>query len=172
MDSPSPPPSLTSSSHSTLIENKDGMSSTGIQSRSDIDDDLDSVSSDASEDSNYPPPYCNTTFYTTAIRHIEGYNLPHNTIFKPAEVCTSLTTCFTPICFLDGCFNSTSQDSLINCPITTGFIPALEYNQDYTPTPFSSTFSSNYLELVTFYAMCLYTNAKRYLDNITSISSM
>ena len=168
---PSPPPSLTSSSCSTLVENKDVAPTTGIQLGSDTDDDLDSVSSDASEDSSYPPPYCNPTSYTTAIGRVEGYNLPHNTIFNPAEVCTSSTTHFTPIRFLDGCFDGTGRDSLINCPITTGFIPALEYNQDYTPMPFSGTFSSNYLEPATFYTTCLYTNAKRCLDNITSISS-
>ena len=90
-----------------------------------------------------------------AIGHVEGYNLPHNTIFNPAEVRTSLTTRFTLIHFLDGCFDGTGRDSLINCAITTGFIPALEYNQDYTPTPFNGTFSSNYLKPATFYTMCL-----------------
>ena len=106
-----------------------------------------------------------------AIGHVEGYNLPHNTIFNPVEVHTFSTTHFTPICFLDGCFDSTGRDSLSDCPITMGFILALEYNQDYTPMLFSGTFSSNYLEPATFYARCLYTNVKRYLNNITSISS-
>ena len=60
---PSPPPSLTSPSHSTLIENEDVTSSTGIHLGSDTDNDLDSVSSDASEDSNYPLLYYNPMSY-------------------------------------------------------------------------------------------------------------
>ncbi|KAF8546147.1 hypothetical protein OG21DRAFT_1585441 [Imleria badia] len=47
--------------------------------------------------------------------------------------------------------------------MTIGFIPTLEFNQDYTPPPFTGPFPSNYLEPAHFYATCLYHNTKRYI---------
>ena len=51
--------------------------------------------------------------------------------------------------------------------MTTGFIPALEYNPDYTPTPFEGTFPPNYQEPTNFYADCFYANAKKFLNDST-----
>lgn len=124
------PPSLTLSSRSTLVEDEEEEGD--MEPGNNTDDELNSTSSQDLNEYHYPPPYCNPTSYMKAIGQSQGFLLPDDIIFNPTEIHSTSTACFTPIPFVDGCFDGTKQDHTNPCPMTMGFIPVLEYNCNYT----------------------------------------
>ncbi|KAF8547330.1 hypothetical protein OG21DRAFT_1527235 [Imleria badia] len=132
---PTPPSSMisVSSNRITLLVDDE-------HANEDADDELESVSSIDSDASGYPPPFCNPAAYAWAINRIEGYNLPDYCNFNPSEVRLYSTNQFKALPFnSEGYFDGLDKHNQIEAPMTTGFIPALEFNQDYMPLPFTKS---------------------------------
>lgn len=90
------------------------------------------------------------TAHTITIRWPTDYQLTHTLDFNPNKVHTYSTNHSNPLPFINGYFDEIEPQTHISPPFTTGFLPALEYNANYCPLPFHSSFPENYLEPVRF----------------------
>ena len=109
-----PPPSLTSSSCSTLVGYDEEQGD--VEPDNDADNKPSSTLFQDSDESHYPPPYCNPISYAKAIGRLQGFLLLDDIIFNPAEIHSTSTACFALILFVDGCFDRTGQDCINPCP--------------------------------------------------------